>query len=78
MGPSIAADLRRLGIDRPSCFKGKSPLRLYEKLCRLEGKRLDRCLLYTFRCAAYAATTRRPSPKLLKWWNWKDRPFPDE
>jgi hypothetical protein len=31
------------------------------------------CVLYAFRCAAYAARTARPRPALLKWWNWKNR-----
>jgi len=30
-------------------------------------------VLYTFRCAVYAARTSRPEPALMKWWNWKDR-----
>ena len=29
-------------------------------------------MLYTFRCAVYYASTPRPKPALLKWWNWKD------
>jgi nucleotidyltransferase/DNA polymerase involved in DNA repair len=74
VGPSIAADLRALGIRRVADLRGKDPEKLYLLLCRQEGKQLDRCLLYVFRCAIYAATTPRPKAQLLKWWNWKDQP----
>jgi hypothetical protein len=30
-------------------------------------------VLYTFRCAVYAARTEKPKAELLKWWNWKGR-----
>jgi hypothetical protein len=30
-------------------------------------------VLYTLRCAVYAARTEKPDPELLKWWKWKDR-----
>jgi hypothetical protein len=39
----------------------------------LRGARQDPCVLYAFRCAAYAARTPRPKAELLKWWNWKGR-----
>jgi len=42
-------------------------------LCAITGERKDPCVLYTFRCAVYAARTARPNPKLLKWWAWKGR-----
>jgi len=73
VGPSIAVDLFRLGIRTVVDLKRRNPERLYERLCDLEGQRLDPCLLYVFRCAVYYATATRPRPELLKWWNWKDR-----
>lgn len=72
VGKSIAQDLRDLGIDRPSCLKGKNPEKLYAKLCELRGQHIDRCMLYVFRCAVcYVSTTRHDSKK-LNWSNWKD------
>lgn len=76
VGPSIARDLVELGITRVSDLKGRSPERLYERLCESREMRIDPCVLYVFRCAVYYATTARPKPELLKWWNWKDRPSP--
>ena len=75
VGKSIARDLEDIGIDRPSCLKGKNPERLYEKLCRRRGQHVDRCMLYVFRCAIYYVETapeQRDSEK-LKWWYWKDK-----
>jgi hypothetical protein len=51
----------------------RDPERLYAQLNRLRGERQDPCVLYSFRCAAYAARTPRPREHLLKWWNWKGR-----
>ncbi|HVO34887.1 MAG TPA: helix-hairpin-helix domain-containing protein [Gemmatimonadales bacterium] len=72
VGPSIARDLRQLGVRRVADLKGKSPERLYARLGEIRGVRQDPCLLYTFRCAVYFATTSRPSAERLKWWRWKD------
>jgi hypothetical protein len=73
IGPSLAADLRALGVRRVGDLKRRDPERLYARLNRLRGRRQDPCVLYSFRCAAYAARTPRPRPHLLKWWNWKGR-----
>jgi len=73
IGPSLARDLRGLGVRRVADLKRRNPERLYAQLNRLRGQRQDPCVLYAFRCAAYSARTARPTPELLKWWNWKDR-----
>lgn len=73
VGPSIAQDLRRLGVKSVKDLARRDPERLYERLCVLTQERQDPCVLYTFRCAVYAARTPRPKPELLKWWNWKGR-----
>jgi hypothetical protein len=48
IGPSIAADLRRLGITVPSDLPGRDPYAMYEDLCRIANQRHDPCLLDTF------------------------------
>ena len=73
VGPSIARDLRDLGVTSIAGLGRRDPERLYTELNRLRGIRQDPCVLYTFRCAVYAARTPRPRAGLLKWWNWKDR-----
>jgi hypothetical protein len=73
VGKSIAEDLRRLGIKKVSCLKGKDPEKLYLRFCAMEGYPVDRCLLYVFRCAVYYASNDQHDPELLKWWNWRDK-----
>ncbi len=76
VGPSIAADLGRLGVRSVEDLARRDPERperLYARLCEITGTRQDPCVLYTFRCAVYAARTERPDPELLKWWKWKGR-----
>ena len=73
VGPSIARDLRDLGYNRVEDLRGADPELMYQSLCELRGTHIDRCVLYVFRCAAYAADNESYDPDLLKWWNWKDR-----
>ena len=73
VGPSIAADLRLLGVRSIRDLARRDPERLYRRLEELTGVHQDPCVLYTFRCAIYAARTSRPRFELLKWWNWKER-----
>ncbi|HOT45476.1 MAG TPA: helix-hairpin-helix domain-containing protein [Spirochaetota bacterium] len=73
VGPSIEKDLLDIGISRVEDLKGKRPDELYDKLCRLRNTKIDRCVLYVFRCAVYYAGSGNHDPDLLKWWNWKDR-----
>ena len=76
VGPSIAADLNRVGIRDVAELRGRNPEMLYAELCRAVGPHVDRCVLYVFRCAVYFASEPRPDPELLKWWNWKDSKKP--
>ena len=72
IGPSMAQDLRSLGIYRVRELVGQDPSLLYKRLCQIHGMHVDRCVLYVFRCAIYFATERNHQPELLKWWNWSD------
>ena len=51
IGPSLAADLRELGIVHPCELKDQDPLTLYQQLCQLRGTRQDPCVLDTFMAA---------------------------
>src|SRR5262245_11703525 len=48
VGPSLAADLRIVGVSAPSQLIGSDPYRLYDKLCLATGARQDPCVLDTF------------------------------
>lgn len=72
VGPSVERDLVDLGIRSIRALGRRNPERMYRELERLRGARQDRCVLYVFRCAVYAAREESPDPELLKWWRWKD------
>ena len=74
VGPSIAADLRRIGISKVADLKNADAEDLYRRSNARAGVVQDRCLLYVFRCATYYASRPVHEPEKLKWWNWKDRP----
>lgn len=74
VGPSIARDLLDLGVRRVAELDGADPEALYERLCALRDERIDRCMLYVFRCAVYFAGPEPHDPERLKWWAWKDAP----
>jgi Nucleotidyltransferase/DNA polymerase involved in DNA repair len=73
VGPKIAEDLWNLGLRSLADLKGQDPEKLYARLGDLAGCRVDRCMLYVFRCAVYYAAADELDPELLKWWNWHDR-----
>lgn len=72
VGKSIAQDLIDLGVHHVSDLKNRNPEKLYEQLCDLRGMHIDRCMLYTFRCAVYFASHEKHDPEKLKWWKWKE------
>ena len=74
VGKSIANDLWHIGIRSVENLKNRSAEELYDLSNRYAGVVQDRCLLYTFRCAVYYASTPKGKQKAkkLKWWNWKD------
>lgn len=76
VGEATADDLIRLGVRSIGELAQRDPRELYEELCDIQRTRLDPCVLYTFRCAVYYASTDEPEPELTKWWNWKDREWP--
>jgi hypothetical protein len=72
VGKIIAQDLYDLGFRSVEDLKGQDPERMYHEHCLQKGMKVDRCMLYVFRCAVYYASNEKHDPKLLKWWNWKD------
>ena len=66
IGPSIAGDLRSLGIQHPQELAGRDPHALYLALCQKTGKRQDPCVLDTF----MAATAFMGGDEARPWWNY--------
>ena len=73
VGPALARELADLGYLCPDDLIGADPERMYQRLIELRKKPIDRCVLYVFRCAVYAAAHPRAGGAKSKWWHWKDR-----
>ena len=55
IGPAIARKLERIDVRGLDDLRGRDPEQLFERLCALDGRRHDPCLLDTFVAAvAYA------------------------
>ena len=66
IGPSLAADLRLIGIEHPAELRGKDAFVLYQKLCAATGQRHDPCVLDTF----MAATDFMQGAPAAPWWHY--------
>ena len=66
IGPSLAANLRLIGIQHPSELRGKDAFVLYQKLCAATGQRQDPCVLDTFMAATDFMRGAPPAP----WWHY--------
>jgi Pathogenicity locus len=66
IGPSLAADLRAIGIAHPSELAARDPFALYRALCAHRGKRQDPCVLDTF----MAITDFMGGAAAAPWWTY--------
>ncbi len=73
VGRAVSLDLWAIGVRSVDELAGADPDALYARICAHQGTEIDRCMLYTMRCAVYYASTEDPEPELLKWWAWKNR-----
>ena len=78
VGRRIAAVMEALGIHQVSDLRGRDPEELYLQECLMKGYREDRCALYVWRAAVYYADHEDRDPEKLKWWYWKDKPYPEK
>ena len=66
IGPSIAGDLRLIGIAHPQQLADQDAFHLYQALCRTTGKRHDPCVLDTFMAACDFMRGAAAKP----WWDY--------
>ena len=78
VGKNTKQDLLDIGITCVEDLKGKNPEELYEQDCIRKCYKEDRCQLYVFRMAVYYAEHTSWDEEKLKWWYWKDKPYPEE
>jgi hypothetical protein len=66
VGPSIAADLRLLGVRAARDLPGRDPFALYEALCAATGVRQDPCVLDVF----ISAVRFMEGAPARAWWHY--------
>lgn len=66
IGPSLAMDLKRVGVEHPQELVGKNPYALYEALCASSGVRQDPCVLDAF----IAAVRFMEGAPAQPWWRY--------
>lgn len=66
VGPSIAGDLRGIGVSQPSDLAGRDPYALYDALCAATGVRHDPCVLDVFLSAVRFMEGAPARP----WWHY--------
>lgn len=66
VGPSLAADLRLIGIEAPAALRSADGFQLYQRLCQLTGRRHDPCVLDTFLAVTDFMRGAAPAP----WWRY--------
>ena len=66
IGPSLAGDLRRIGVHVPGDLRGRDPHQLYQALCDTTGQRQDPCVMDAFTAAVYFMRGKPPRP----WWSF--------
>ncbi|KQV90171.1 helix-hairpin-helix domain-containing protein [Rhizobacter sp. Root1221] len=64
IGPSLAANLRLIGIHHPHDLRGQDAYTLYRRLGTATGQRQDPCVLDTFMAAIDFMCGAEPAP----WW----------
>jgi nucleotidyltransferase/DNA polymerase involved in DNA repair len=70
VGPTMLRDFDRLGIRSVGQLARQNPRRLYERLCRITGERMDVCCLDVFSAAVVQARNPRLSAQQCQWWYW--------
>jgi hypothetical protein len=70
VGPAMLRDFELLGIGSVKQLARQDPVKLYRKLCRITGERLDICCQDVF--AAAVAQARNPllPAEQCQWWYW--------
>jgi hypothetical protein len=66
--PSIAANLRLVGIQKPVDLQKKDAYTLYQELCSATGKRYDPCVIDVFISAIRYMQGHAPK----SWWAFTD------
>jgi nucleotidyltransferase/DNA polymerase involved in DNA repair len=70
IGPAMLKDLEQLGIKSVPQLAKRQPMKMYQRLQRLTGQRVDPCVLDTFEAAVAQARNPRLPAEKCQWWYW--------
>jgi Pathogenicity locus len=70
IGPAMLKDFERLGIKSVPQLAKQKPVKMYERLQRLSGERMDPCVLDSFEAAVAQARNPRLPAEKCQWWYW--------
>jgi hypothetical protein len=69
IGPAMARMLTRLGIEEAEDLRGRDPGQLFDRLCEIDGRRHDPCVLDTLTAVVDYANGAPARP----WWFYSRR-----
>jgi nucleotidyltransferase/DNA polymerase involved in DNA repair len=70
VGPATVRDLKLLGITRVEQLAGRDARNLYDRLCKLTGKRCDPCTMDILSAAIAQAQDPNLPREKSRWWYW--------
>lgn len=66
IGPAMTAVFFRMGMKKPQELVGKDPLKLYQRICRVDRKFYDPCVLDVLMATVDYMNDRQPK----SWWKY--------
>ena len=73
VGPAMLRGFELLKVRSISQLAHQNPRKMYEKLCRITGQRIDVCCLDTFQAAVAQARNPLLPAEQCQWWYWSQR-----
>jgi len=70
VGPAMLRDFELLGVRSVKQLARRNPARLYRKLCRATGQRIDICCHDVFSAAVAQARNPLLPADQCQWWYW--------
>jgi hypothetical protein len=73
VGPAMLRDFELLGVGSISQLARQNPRKMYDRLCRIKGQRVDVCCLDVFQAAVAQARNPLLPAEKCQWWYWSRR-----
>ena len=70
VGPAMLRDFELLGIRSVKRLARQNPAKLYQKLCRTTGQKIDICCQDVFSAAIAQARNPLLTAEQCQWWYW--------